>query len=237
MSFYMTFDNGKTNRNFHIEIAERPSIPIAEDNVEYIQIPGKDENLTRKDGFNNRQLQVQFSFSDKTNLIGYMRPFISQLRNSKSFYFSDDTSIEYRIKNVIISDIEREVRILGTFTVTFVIDPFCYYRNVATIDAKSVPSFTNIGDFYSKPYIKVTCNGTITDAQLVVNDLIMKFKTITDFIEIDSAIRKCYKGNPSNSLGSTVEASDYPILKTGINNINCSSNITHVYIEPRWRCF
>lgn len=237
MSFYMTFDNGKTNRNFHVEIAERPSIPIAEDNVEYIKVPGKDENLTRKDGFNNRQLQVQFSFSNKTNLIGYIRPFITQLREAKSFYFSDDTSVEYIIKNVIIGDIEREVRILGKFTVTFVVGPFCYYRNVSIVDAISIRSFTNMGDYYSKPYIKVTCNGTVTDAQLIVNDLIMKFRTITDFIEIDSEIRKCYKGSPSNNLGNTVEANDYPILKPGINNISCSSNITHVYINPRWRCF
>lgn len=235
MAFYMTFDNGKTNSDFFVDITERPSIPIAQDNVSYIEVPGRDSKLTRKDGFSDRSIQVSFNFYNRVNLMGYVRPFISQLRNSRSFYFSDDTSIEYRIKNVVIGDVEREVRVLGKFTVTFTVEPFCYYRNVATIDAKSVTSFNNIGDYLSRPYIKVTCSGTVTNTQLVVNDLVMNFKTITDYIEIDSDSRRCYKGGAN--LGSNVIATDYPILKVGTNYVSCSSSITHVYIEPRWRCF
>ena len=65
----------------------------------------------------------------------------------------------------------------------------------------------------------------------------MKFKSITDFIEIDSQVRRCYKNSYATNMGDKVEANDYPIFNLGVNNIQVSSGITHVYINPRWRCF
>ena len=50
-----------------------------------------------------------------------------------------------------------------------------------------------LGDYLSRPHMKITCNGTVTNQQIVVNNLIVKFKSITDFIEIDSQVRRCYK--------------------------------------------
>lgn len=237
MAFYITFDNGKTNLNFNMNLAERPSIPIASYNTEYVQIPGSDGYLTKKDGFQNRQISLKFQFTHSTNIMSMARPFISQLRKSKAFYLSDDPTVEYRMVDVSFDNIEREVRILGTITANVVIEPFCYYRNVTTIDGKTNSVITNIGDYFSRPYMKITCDGTVVDQQLIVNNLIMKFKTITDFIEIDSRVRRCYKGAYSADMGDKVEAVDYPIFDVGVNNIQASSGISHVYIEPRWRCF
>lgn len=237
MSFYITFDNGKTDNSFGMYLAERPSIPITSNNTDYIQIPGSDGYLTRKDGFQNRSIQLKYQFNDKSNLIGKVRPFVAQLRNSKSFFFSDDPSVEYRMVDVSFDNIEREVRILGTLTVNVVLEPFCYYRNIATIDGKVTSIITNIGDYLSRPHMKITCNGTVTNQQIVVNNLIVKFKSITDFIEIDSQVRRCYKNSYSANMGDKVEANDYPIFNVGVNNIQVSSGITHVYINPRWRCF
>ena len=69
MSFYITFDNGKTDNSFGMYLAERPSIPITSNNTDYIQIPGSDGYLTRKDGFQNRSIQLKYQFNDKSNLI------------------------------------------------------------------------------------------------------------------------------------------------------------------------
>lgn len=235
--FYMVFDNGKTNRNYSATIPERPTIPIATDNVSYIHVPGADEQLTKKDGFNNRVLSVSFHFHHTTNLMTVLRPFITQLRSTKSFYFSDDPSIEYRVKTVTFGDMEREVRVLGRCVVEFTIDPFCYYRNVARIDAKSIATFANIGNYLSRPYIKLTCDGTVTNQRVVINNLVMIFSTITGYIEMDCKTRRVYKDSVTNNLGHIVTADDFPVLITGTNNVSCTSGITHVYIDPRWRCF
>ena len=235
MAYYMTFDNGKKNTDFGIDIVDRPSLSIASDRVSYVEVPGRDELLTRKDGFNNRDISVSFNFHNKINLMNTLRPFITQLRSAKTFYFSDDSSIEYRIKNVVIDDLEREVRVLGKFTVKFVVDPFCYYRNISIIDAKTTGTFNNVGNYESKPHIKLTCSGTVTNQQLVVNNVTLNISTITDFIEIDSESRRVHK-NGAN-LGDKVKGPDYPILVTGTNYVSCSTGITHVYITPRWRCF
>lgn len=235
--FYMVFDDGTDNRIDNVQIEERPAIPIAEDYITYRKVPGADEMLTKRDGFLNRNISIKFSCNHNTNLMSVIRPFISHLRSIKSFYFSDDPSVEYRVKNIVINDIEREVRILGKFTVVFTVDPFCYYRNVATIDAKTITSFANIGNYFSRPYIKITCDGTKTNQQVVINNTILKIKTMDSYVEIDSKTRRVYKDSPSNYLGDTIEAEDFPTLIVGTNNVSCSEGITHVYIDPRWRCF
>ena len=235
--FYMVFNDRTDSRKYNVQIEERPSIPIAEDDIDYIKVPGADELLTKRDGFLNRTISVKFSCYHTTNLMSVIRPFISYLRSVKSFYFSDDTTVEYRVKNVVADNVEREVKVLGKFTINFIVDPFCYYRNVSTIDAKTVNSFVNVGDYFSRPYIKITCDGTKTNQQLVINDLVLKVKTMTEYVEIDSKSRRVYKDSPSNNLGDNIEAEEFPTLIVGTNNVSCSSGITHVYINPRWRCF
>ncbi|MDU6337913.1 MAG: phage tail protein, partial [Clostridium sporogenes] len=66
-----------------------------------------------------------------------------------------------------------------------------------------------------------------------INNEIIKFTNISDYIELDSEMMECYKSNvPLNHL----MIGNFPIFQVGENNISWTGNISKIEIIPRWRC-
>lgn len=237
-SFYMILNNGVTTTTteaLECTIPERPSIPVAEMGQEVVSIPGRDGELRRNVGYKDRIFPVSFHFKDGINLPKTSRKLVGAMMNCKSFQFSDDDEVEYRVCNVKFGDIERELRVLGRITAQFTIQPFNYYTNVnKIIMTGSKITINNPGTYYSRPLIKVYSSGTVLNQSITIDGTSISIKEMTDYLYIDSETRLVYKEG-SNQNKQLVGR--YPILPTGQFTIVASSGISSIEIEPRWRCF
>ena len=80
----------------------------------------------------------------------------------------------------------------------------------------------------SNPYIKVVGNGDIT---ININNQKLILKGIEGYIEVDTEIYNCFKGNVNQN---NKMYSDFPILEEGQNNISWEGKVTSLEILPRW---
>lgn len=158
-----------------------------------------------------------------------IRNITSLLLNAKKISFTDDKEVYYKVKAVSISDIERNLRVLGSFSVAFTVDPFAYYNLHSKITIASHSKIYNIGTYESEPYIKVFGSGNVT---LNINNKELTLKDINGYIEIDSELKETFKDNVSKN---DKKVGEYPAFFVGENTISWTGNITKIEIDPRWR--
>ena len=158
-----------------------------------------------------------------------IRNITSLLLNAKKISFTDDKEVYYKVKAVSVSDIERTLRMLGSFSVTFTVDPFAYYNLHSKITIASHSKIYNIGTYESEPYIKIFGAGNVT---LNINNKELILKDINEYIEIDTELKETFKDNVSKN---DKKVGPYPNFLIGENAISWSGNITKIEIEPRWR--
>ena len=90
-------------------------------------------------------------------------------------------------------------------------------------------TFQNPGSVYSDPVITLYGSGEIT---LMINQTIIELSDITEGLIIDSALQEAYWNN--NSMNQCMSG-DFPRLRSGMNTISWSGNVTSIHIEPNWR--
>ncbi|WP_294344151.1 distal tail protein Dit [uncultured Clostridium sp.] len=219
-----------TQHNLHI--VNRVNIPVSQKEIETISIAGRNGTLTKELGFLDRSITVNFNFKTRNrndNMSKKIRNITSLLLNAKKISFTDDKEVYYKVKAVSVSDIERTLRMLGSFSVTFTVDPFAYYNLHSKITIASHSKIYNIGTYESEPYIKVFGSGNVT---LNINNKELTLKDVNEYIEIDSELKETLKDNVSKN---DKKVGEYPKFLIGENTISWSGNITKIEIEPRWR--
>ncbi len=129
-------------------------------------------------------------------------------------------------------DIEQELNVLGSCSLTFNCKPFKYsFEGQNPVTFTAAGSLFNAEYFPSSPYIKITGSGTVT---LNINGSSFVFQSIEDYIEIDSEIMNAYKGTePQNNK---MTGDKFPELVPGNNNISWVGNVQKLEIIPRWCC-
>lgn len=234
--FSIFFNNLNSSRDLGLAIEHRPNIPIAEKDIRQIYVPNRNGSLTEDLGtYRDIEISITFGFKakDRDNF-GYkcrmIKMWLLNIQDNK-LSFSDD-EVYYKVKNIKFDEegIERGLRTLGKFTVTFVCDPFSYLDSELITITKNNSTIYNYGTFESQPYIKIFATGDIT---LNINDRFIKFINVEDCIELDSEMMECYKGN--KNCNNKIYG-EFPILKTGKNNISWTGNVSKIEINPRWRC-
>jgi phage-related protein len=127
-------------------------------------------------------------------------------------------------------DIEPIVRQLGQFTATFNCNPQRYRLDGDMIQLlTSSGTLTNPESKESLPYIKIAGSG---DINLHINDQTIVLTGVSDYIEIDSQLKSCFKGLV---LQNTHYRSDFwPVLNVGENQISWEGTVSKVEIKPRW---
>ena len=217
---------------FDLHIVNRVNIPVSQKEIETISIAGRNGTLTKELGFLNRSITVNFNFKTRNrndNMSKKIRNITSLILNAKKISFTDDKEVYYKVKAVSISDIERNLRVLGSFSVTFTVDPFAYYNLNSKILLTNHSKIYNIGTYESEPYIKVFGSGNAT---LNINNKELTLKDIDGFIEIDSELKETFKDSVSKN---DKKVGEYPLFLIGENTINWTGNITKLEIDPRWR--
>lgn len=217
---------------FDLHIINRVNIPVSQKEIETISIAGRNGTLTKELGFLDRIITVNFNFKTRNrddNMSKKIRNITSLLLNAKKISFTDDKEVYYKVKAVSISDIERNLRVLGSFSVTFTVDPFAYYSPNSKILLTNHSKIYNIGTYESEPYIKVFGSGNVT---LNINNKEITLKDVNEYMEIDSELKETFKDSVSKN---DKKVGEYPAFFVGENTISWTGNITKIEIEPRWR--
>ncbi|UBK54494.1 distal tail protein Dit [Clostridium perfringens] len=232
--FYFIFNN-KKNTDLGIQVVKRPNIPIPERNIELKSLKGRDGSLTRDyKTYNDIKISVSLNFiSGKNDFINKGAEIADWLYNinDNKLIFSDNDKFYYKVKKIECNDIERSLKVIGKFIVTFVCDPYKYYIDSSDIEITNSTKINSpILAVDSEPLISISGSGNIN---LIINDKRIVLENIEENLIINSSILECYKGKESLNYKMSGE---FPILKRGENIINIEGSIKSIKIKPNWRC-
>lgn len=127
--------------------------------------------------------------------------------------------------------VDELINNVGKFTVNFSCKPFRYYLaglfpRTCTADA----TLNNPYGFNSMPLITVYGSGSGT---LHINNRSYAFISIPTYLEIDSDLMSCHKGDVLHN--DKMQFTEFPYLEPGDNNISFTGNITKVVVLTKWR--
>lgn len=208
-----------------LKIISLPNITTPEKREEKIIIPGRDGYLTQSDGSYEGEVKpVEFDyFDDRFDDIKQW------LTGSGEVIFSNEPDRYYKARIINKLDLARVLEKFHSGIIQFDCQPFGYLQD-ELIEITNSTTIYNQANVNSQPYIKIYGNGYAT---LKINNEIIKFTNISDYIELDSEMMECYKSNvPLNHL----MIGNFPIFRVGENNISWTGNISKIEIIPRWRC-
>ena len=220
----LIIDN-KSSADFGLCLAETPSIPSPERDVERVSVRGRHGSLTKKYAYKDISFSVSLNLLEDDGIKDKLRYIRAWILNAKKLQLSDDT-VFYRIKESNIPDIENELNLLGKFEANFVADPFQFTESeIVTLNSFGKVLYS--GTIESEPYIKIYGNW---NGSLTFNNDVIHFQEISEYIEIDCENQQAFKGtDPRNDKMIGI----YPALQIGENDISWTGGITKIEIDVR----
>lgn len=208
-----------------IYVSQMPPEQYPEDEVEFVEVPGRDGYLTINKG---RKLPITKTIK-ATLLKKENREAVKRwLRGEGKLILSTEPDVYFKAR------IAEPVEFVGTifggrkFEVEFLCQPWAYLHTgdkVITIIEKD--TIIKNPEDTSKPLITIYGSGQV---DLIINNKIHKFDNIDEYVIVDSELMETYK---ETSLVKYY--GDFPELTPGENIISWDGNITKIEITPRWR--
>lgn len=211
-----------------LSLTERPEIPTAEQEVEYIEVEGRDGSLVRKKNFKDVTQPFTFSFLDKTNVRQKVREIRGWLSDKEKLSFSDDPGIYRKIKHIVIDSTVNDIIAYGRMTINIRFDPF-EYVDMNPVTLNSPGNLTNPGTYFSNPKISVYGTGNLS---ITVNGQQTNLKSVDGHITLDCELQEAHKNG--SSLNSFM-VGKFPVFNVGQNTISWTGSVDKLVIEPRWR--
>lgn len=233
MKYSINFNSKNSYKDFGLNIKSRPNIPIAERNINVINIEGSNGDLIEDLG-TYKSIPIDVPFNKlTTNFHNNFRQIKAWLQNisDNKLVFTDDADNFYQVEYVKLpADIERKYKVLGSFTATFVCKPFSYnFSGLNSITVANNTIIINEGTEKADPIINVTGSGTI---QLYINNRELIINNLSSNIILNSILKEAYDSDYNNLNGSI--NGNYPYLDVGKNLITWTGNITKLMIIPNW---
>lgn len=220
--------DGVSIKEIGLSLTERPEIPTAEQEVEYIEVEGRDSSLVRKLDYKDVTQPFTFSFIDKVNVRQKVREIRAWLSDKKKLSLSDDPGIFRLIKNVVIESTINDIISYGQMTIIITFDPF-EYIDIEPITMTTLGNLINPGTYFSQPKITVYGTGklsiTINGQQVILN-------SVDGHITLDCNLQEAHKSGASLN---NFMVGKFPRFEVGTNTIAWTGPVTKVEIEPRWR--
>lgn len=225
--------NGKSTKDFGVWISGGGTWSSPERDVEHIEVPGRNGDLTIDNGrFKNVVVSYE-SFIPRT--------FDESFDSFRAFLFAspgyhrledDYHPDEFRMAEYF-NAIEPEVGTLnrsGKFTLEFNCKPQRFLKNGETVvEFSANGQIMNPTLYASKPLLRVYGTGTVG-----IGGQTVQITSANVYTDIDCDIKDAFKGS-TNCNGNIVLASgDFPVLNPGTNGITLGSGITKIEITPRW---
>lgn len=232
----MAFDfyfNGISGKEKGVLVAERPAIPTATKNVEYIKIAGKDETVATdpdENTYDDIIITIKIGFRVNPEEFGKMsRQLKNWLDGDGKLSFSDDPEVFYIVKNVEMTKEERKLKRMGTYEVNFTCSPFSYLKSGA--QEYNLSQVTNNEYLMCHPIYKITGEGV---CKLSVNGSTVS-ANVGQYLTIDTDRMLAYRAD--GTIENTRITGDYEnlYLKPGKNQLSATNGFT-VKVIPNWRC-
>lgn len=212
----------------------RYEVPTAEEDIEFVEIKGRDGELTKKYGYKNIPLDVTFYIKSPSFKPTFRKakPFIL---DAKTFQVDDDDDIFYKIKSVKIDDAENPFRTFGEFVVSFLFDPYMYEIKNDPITITSRRTIKNDGH-ETLPIITAQVSGT---GKIYINDQEITVKNVNGSIIIDSMMQNAYRKSPAGLIAENMNnhmIGKFPTLQHGDNVVDFGGEISKIELikNLRW---
>ena len=229
MNSFTLDDCVNSRADWGLRITEPPVVPPASRIVESIEVDGREGTLTLLKGWEDTTIQMRAALLG-ADLHNRFRAILPVILAAKTISFSSDPGVYFKIKHVSAGGMERKLSALYDFPLTFVCEPFRYYRNVPTITMTAPGNVLNPGTVFALPRIKVYGTGSQI---LTVGGKETRLNILAGHLILDSALMECYQGDTAQNNQTR---GPFPVLNVGPTPITWSNGITKIEIEPRWRC-
>lgn len=228
------FYNNKSSKDLGLIIENTPNIPSAKRIYETVEIDGG-ETLTKIKGYEDIEISFDFAYTVEQDEYFAKKLVIDSWLLSKVddyLTYSLDTSASYKVKQLEIGETTTTSRTVRHFKVKFTCKGLRYITSgIRTIPLTSSQVLNNFGIEETKPLIKIYGSGNIT---FRINSSSFAIKNVSDYVNIDSEIKECFKDNINKGKDMT---GDWPVFFIGENTVSWTGTVTKVEITPRWRCY
>lgn len=227
--------NRRNCSEFNLIVSSFPKIPRLNEDIEEIELDGRNGSLTIKKGtYRNRNITISFKMLDTYffwDTLSKIEEWLYNVKDNRLFYDRQDRC--FRVKRVIVGDLAKEVDLYGEFEVTFVCEPFMTDISPISItlgnmtyEMDNTKILYNDGDFEVEPRILIEGNGNI---EIIINDAIIQLRDVIDSVEIDTKLMQVRDSSGANF--SMNMYGDFPTLKKGANKISYIGNVKNMRIE------
>lgn len=232
MRNYFTL-NGVDSRDFGVYITGSGTFSAPRREYSMVPIPGRNGDLVGNEKrFEN--LELTYPAFIYTNFKQNIRDFRNFLLSLVGYHILIDTyhPDEFRMA-LYEGEFEPEVEPkndAGSFDIVFNCKPQRYLLTgevVTTMTASG--SITNPTAFDSQPLLRVYGTG-----QLGINSDTITISEADVYTDIDCEMMDCYKAGVSKNSKVSFTGYNFPVLRSGVNNISLGAGITQVEITPRW---
>lgn len=232
--------NSLKSLDFGLYITEKNTYDSPSRDVTYESVPGRNGDLIiDNDRYNNLSVKYKAAIIIPRESTCNFDVTTSKIKNwlllNHGYYTLYDSYspdyFRYASCNETMN-FNQSTKDVGSVEITFNCKPFKYsFEGQETITCTEFGTVENPLCFPSLPYIKIYGQGNVT---LYVNSEAFNFKSIDEYIEIDSETMNAYKG--SQLQNSKMESLDFPKFKQGENTVSWNGNVTKLEIIPRWCC-
>lgn len=226
-----TFEfNDISAQAYGIYVEQRPAFPVGSRKVELITVEGRSEPLLPdQNSYDPIELKIECAFKEHaSDWCAKARSVKRWLCGSGSLRLSDSPDTFFKVYNIEIEQIDREIRIYGKFTVKFTCSPFEYLvagRGEQVIDDVKFNPYD-----LCHPTYRIRGNG---ECRLIVNEKAISV-IVKKEIMIDTDKMLTYE---SGEMKNTLLTGDYEdlYLLPGENKIEAPKEF-EIMVSPNWRC-
>ncbi|EOU1703537.1 hypothetical protein MNZ20_001941 [Clostridium perfringens] len=230
----LIFNNKDSLKDLGIGVASLPSIPFSLEDIKEYKIQGRNGSLIRKyRTYQDRKIVfdlVVINYSDSAKAYNTISRWLYEIKDNKLFYDKED--VYFKVKNISIDGLQKQAFYgEGLFKVTFIVEPFLYYKENQEIEITSNTKIVSPEFAYDGvPEITILGTGDIT---LLINNKKVLLEKVENSITINSQLMECYKDKENLNYRMYGE---FPILNNGENTVEIIGSIEKIIIKPNWRC-
>lgn len=216
--------NGISSDSMDVKVIYLPPISLSQENINEIEIEGRDGNLTEMLGYKTttKQVEVDYLGEDTYSILNW-------LKGSGEVIFGNDEKFYYKARINNIVPLEQILRNMHNFPIEFRCQPFRYFisgkRKIIITSSGII--LNNFGNKEALPYIKIYGSGNIN---VNINGRGFTISNLDNSIGIISEIQECEDGKGDLMDGK------FPYFDIGKNTLTYSGNVTKIEVTPNWRC-
>lgn len=226
-----------TERSLYLNLylENYPSIPIANEEYEEIQVEGRSGSLIINKGtYPDKKIPFTFTILSPQLEIDFERVYewLTEIEDNRLIFGRNDRC--YKVKKVVFGDIQKEFRTIGQFDITFLCEPFTQDLERTVLELTSSGFKINYtGNAPGDTLIKVYGTGNI---QLTINGETIQINNVNNYVEIDSDLLQVRNQDKTSKDNDT--SGDFILLEKGINTISYTGNVTKIVIEytTKYKC-